>query len=101
MLSRLTAPAVALLQRISMPAKTAALASVLVLPLLAVAWLLGLDHWRNAQLAREARAGLHAAQTLLRLGERLQEWRDLTDYALNSGNAELKQRREGLRAPLR
>ncbi|WP_334135885.1 methyl-accepting chemotaxis protein [Tepidimonas sp.] len=101
MLGRLTAPAVALLQRTPMPIKMLVMAGVLVVPLLAVAWLLGLDHWRDAQLAREARAGLHAAQTLLRLGERLQEWRDLTDYALNSGNAELKQRREGLRAPLR
>ncbi|TSE35254.1 methyl-accepting chemotaxis protein [Tepidimonas charontis] len=101
MLGPLTAPAVALLQRISMPVKMLVMAAVVVLPLLAVAWLLALDHWRDAQQAREARAGLQAARALLVLGERLQTWRDLTDYALNSGNDALKQRREAARAPLR
>ncbi|TSE21042.1 Methyl-accepting chemotaxis protein III [Tepidimonas alkaliphilus] len=74
-------PAVALLQRLSMPAKMLGMAAMVVLPLLLVAWLLVADNWRALQATRAAQQGLAAMQTVQQLAHALQDWRDAADVA--------------------
>ncbi|TSE24371.1 Methyl-accepting chemotaxis protein I [Tepidimonas sediminis] len=74
-------PAVALLQRLSMPAKMLGMAAVVAVPLLIVAWLLVADNWRALQATRAAEQGLQAMRTAQRLTHALQDWRDAADVA--------------------
>ncbi|MCX7662724.1 MAG: methyl-accepting chemotaxis protein [Tepidimonas fonticaldi] len=74
-------PAVALLQRLSMPVKMIGLAAVVAVPMLIVAFLLVADNWRALQTTEEARQGMAAMREVQALAHALQEWRDTADVA--------------------
>ncbi|MCX7815830.1 MAG: methyl-accepting chemotaxis protein [Tepidimonas ignava] len=74
-------PAVALLQRLSMPAKMLGMAAVVAVPLAIVAWLLVMDSWRGLRTTQAARAGLQAVRATQTLVHALQDWRDAADVA--------------------
>ncbi|MCX7742468.1 MAG: hypothetical protein N2Z66_04270, partial [Tepidimonas sp.] len=68
-------PAVALLQRLSMPAKMLGMAAVVAVPLLIVAWLLVADNWRALRATQVAQDGLDAMRAVQELTHALQDWR--------------------------
>lgn len=74
-------PAVALLQRLSMPAKMLGMAAVVAVPLAIVAWLLVMDSWRGLHTTQTARAGLQAVRATQTLVHAVQDWRDAADVA--------------------
>ncbi|WP_334154914.1 hypothetical protein [Tepidimonas sp.] len=74
-------PAVALLQRLSMPVKMIGLAAVVAVPLLIVAFLLVADDWRDLQTTEKARQGMAAMREVQALAHAVQEWRDTADVA--------------------
>ncbi|MFN3611078.1 hypothetical protein [Tepidimonas sp.] len=60
MRSNVFTPAVALLQRLSMPIKMIGMAAIVAVPMLIVAFLLVADNWRALQTTEEARDGITA-----------------------------------------
>ena len=74
-------PAVALLQRLSMPVKMFGLAALVAVPMLIVAFLLVADNWRALQTTEEARQGMAAMREVQALAHALQDWRDAADAA--------------------
>ncbi|TSE28514.1 Methyl-accepting chemotaxis protein I [Tepidimonas thermarum] len=74
-------PAVAVLQRVSMPVKMLGLAAVVAIPLLIVAWLLVADNLRALQTTRSAQDGLRVMRAVQTLAHAVQDWRDAADAA--------------------
>ncbi len=90
---RFVSPAVALLQRLPMTLKLLGLSTMVVVPLLLVAWLLAEDAWRDAQSARRALEGAETAQRLQQLARDWQTWRDSAQPI--EGVADLATRQQG------
>jgi len=92
-------PAVALLQRLSMPVKMLGMASVLTVPLLLVTWLLSQNFLDQRALVRDELIGLDVIEAISDTALAVQRQRDLTQGWL-SGNAAMAEARRQDQAAL-